>query len=74
MKQVVPFRATGKKRVSKPRATKDHTFLANQKDDAEDMITVLLEDGTHEMITGKNIEMDIVYQEGVPYLMVKKSH
>ncbi len=36
------------------------------------MVTVLLKDGTCETISGKNLELDIAYQDGVPYLVVRE--
>lgn len=36
------------------------------------MVTVKMKDGTWETIRGKNLELDVEYQEGVPCLVVKE--
>jgi len=34
-------------------------------------VTIQLKDGTWKTITGSDLEMDIKYRDGVPYLVVK---
>jgi hypothetical protein len=72
VKKIIPFRTTGKKRVRRPRTTRDQILPASRRGDEEDMVTVLLKDGTWETISGKNLEMDIEYRDGVPYLVVRE--
>lgn len=36
------------------------------------MVTLILDDGTSKSISGKNLEIDMEYKDGVPYLVVKK--
>ena len=35
-------------------------------------MTILLKDGTCETISGKNLEMDIEYRDGIPSLVVRE--
>jgi hypothetical protein len=35
-------------------------------------VTIQLKDGTWKTITGSNLEMDIEYRDGVPYLVVRE--
>jgi hypothetical protein len=72
VRKIVPFRPAGKKRVRKPRASKDQTPPIRQTSEEEGMVTILLKDGTSKTITGSNLEMDIEYQDSVPYLMVRE--
>ena len=72
LKKIIPFRATGKKRVRRPHTTRDEILPAGWKDDEEGMVTVLLKDGTRETIRGKNLALDIEYRDGVPYLVVRE--
>lgn len=71
MKKVIPFRAAGKRRLGKLRTAKDRTPPSLQAKE-EGMVTVQLKDGTWKTINGKNLEVDIEYRDGVPYLIVRE--
>jgi hypothetical protein len=49
---------------------KDQTPPISEAEE-EGMVTFLLKDGTSKTISGSNVEMDIEYRNGVPYLIVK---
>ena len=72
MKKVIPFRTAGKKKIRKPRTVRSRIPAVCQTEEEEGMVTVLLKDGTCETISGKNLELDIAYQDGVPYLVVRE--
>lgn len=72
MKKIILFRATGKRRLRKPRTAKDQTLTTHLTSEEEGMVTILLKDGTSKTVTGSNLEMDIEYQDGVPYLVVRE--
>jgi len=72
MRKIIPFRTTGKKRVRRPRTTKDQTPITYPISEEEGIVTVLLKDGTSKTISGSNLELDIAYQDGVPYLVVRE--
>ena len=72
MKKIIPFRVTEKRRLRKLRTAKDQTPITYPISEEEGMVTVLLKDGTCETISGKNLELDLKYQDGVPYLVVRE--
>ncbi len=67
MKKVIPLRPARQKRQRTLRTSKDQPSPPPQPD----LVTVLLNDGTCETVSGKNLELDIEYQDGVPYLVVR---
>jgi hypothetical protein len=72
VKKVIPFRTNGKKKVRKPRTVRSRIPAICQTEEEEGMVTVKMKDGTWETIRGKNLELDVEYQEGVPCLVVKE--
>lgn len=39
----------------------------------EDMVTIILDDGTAQTISGKNLAVDMEYNDGIPYLVVRRN-
>jgi hypothetical protein len=72
VKKVIPFRTSRKKKVRKPRPTKNQKPPTSPTADEEGTITILLKDGTSKTISGRNLELDMEYQEGVPHLVVRE--
>ncbi len=71
MRKVIPFRATGNKEARKRHTAKGQFSPTCQTGDGEGSITIKFKDGTAKMISGKNLEMDVEYRDGIPYLLVK---
>ena len=72
MRKIIPFQAAGKRRLRKLRTAKDQTPPTCQTNEEEGMVTILLKDGTWKTIAGSNLEMDVEYRDGVPYLVVRE--
>lgn len=73
MSKIVPFQAPGKRRAGKPHTARNQLPPTCRADGEEGMVSIQMKDGTWETISGRSLEMDIAYREGVPYLVVKKS-
>ena len=72
MKKIIPFRTTGKRRVRKPRTLKEKILPTCRTEEEEGMVTIKMKDGTWETLHGKNLELDVEYRQGVPYLVVRE--
>jgi hypothetical protein len=72
VRKITPFRAAGTRRLRKLRTVKDQPPPTRQTEEEEGMVTIKMKDGTWETIRGKNLELDIEYRDGVPYLVVRE--
>jgi hypothetical protein len=68
---IIPFRATKKRQGRKSPIVTDQIPPTPPSSDEEDMVTIQMKDGTWKTIHCKNLELDVQYREGVPYLVVK---
>ena len=71
MGKIIPLQASEKRRVRKPRTARTQIPTTRRTSDEEGMVTILLKDGTSKTIIGTNLELDVQYRDGVPYLVVK---
>ncbi len=71
MSKIIPFRAAGTRRARKLHSERTRLPPACQSSDEEGMVAIRLKDGTWKTITGSNLEMDVEYCDGVPYLVVR---
>lgn len=74
MSKVTPFRSAGKRRRRRrPRPTDPSQPRAQPSEKNEaDMVTIILDDGTSQTISGTHLEVDMEYKDGVPYLIVRE--
>jgi hypothetical protein len=72
VRKSIPFRTTGRRRGGKSRTVEDQVPPTRCTDAEEDIVTIQLKDGTWETVHGKNLELDVEYRQGVPYLVVRE--
>ncbi len=71
MSKIIPLRAAGTRRARKLHSERTRLPPAYQPSDEEGIVAIRLKDGTWKTITGSNLELDVEYREGVPYLIVR---
>lgn len=72
MKKIMPLRARRKSEGRKSLLVVNQPRASPHTEDEEGVIALLLNDGTVETISGKNLELDITDKDGVPHLVVRK--
>lgn len=75
MRKITSLRTAGKKRKRQQQRATDLLLPSAHPiaQDEDDMVTIILDDGTAQAISGKNLEVDMAYNDGIPYLVVRQN-